>query len=58
MQTHGAYVSRFGLDNHGLDTLKAAYWNFGPAALYEQAILRGEGHITAAGAFIAGGPSA
>lgn len=52
MQTHGAYVSRFGLDNHGLDTLKAAYWNFGPAALYEQAILRGEGHITAAGAFV------
>jgi phosphoenolpyruvate carboxykinase (ATP) len=53
VRTIGHNVSRFGLENHGLSNLKSASWNLGPAALYEDAVRRGEGVITADGAFLA-----
>jgi len=49
----GQRVSRYGLENHGLFNLKSASWNLDPAALYEDAIRRGEGIVTADGAFLA-----
>lgn len=38
--------SDFGLDNHGLTNLRAAYWNLPSEALYEEIIFRGEGNIS------------
>lgn len=57
LQTFGAYVSRHGLDGTdlgawGLDRLAAATWNAGTAALYEQAIRRGEGRLAAGGPLV------
>ncbi len=42
-------ASDFGLENHGLTNLGRVYWNLSPAALYEEAIFRGEGHLVAGG---------
>jgi phosphoenolpyruvate carboxykinase (ATP) len=44
--------SEFGLDQHNLDHLKAAYWNSSPARLVEQAILREEASLAASGAVV------
>ena len=52
MRIIGDHVSRHGLENHGLKNLKSVSWNLGPAALYEDAIRRGEGVITADGAML------
>jgi phosphoenolpyruvate carboxykinase (ATP) len=53
VQKVGQHVRRVGLDAHGLTSLKSENWNLGPAALYEDAIRRSEGQITADGAFLA-----
>jgi phosphoenolpyruvate carboxykinase (ATP) len=42
----------YGLDNHGLRNLKRVYWNLPAAALYEEAVFRGEGWIAEEGPFI------
>lgn len=51
MTNLGASISSFGLENHGLQNLKTIHWNYSVPQLYEQAINRGEGFITAGGAF-------
>ncbi len=51
MQSKGL-SSRYGLENHGLQHLKTVYWNLVPSALIEQAILRQEGELSAAGALV------
>jgi len=38
-------ASDFGLDNHGLKNLGAAYWNLHTAPLYEEIIFRSEGSM-------------
>src|SRR5687767_9867765 len=45
--------SRHGLEQQGLDPKGTVYLNLPPAALYEHALRRGEGHIAAGGAFAA-----
>ncbi len=47
-----ASASIYGIDNHGLHNLKRVYWNLSAAALYEEAIFRGEGRIAEEGPFI------
>jgi phosphoenolpyruvate carboxykinase (ATP) len=42
----------YGLENHGLTNLHAAYWNLRRAALYEESIFRGEGRISQGGAIV------
>ena len=42
-------ASEFDLKNHGLDYLDQVYWNLPTPALYEEAISRGEGHLTEGG---------
>jgi phosphoenolpyruvate carboxykinase (ATP) len=37
--------SRYGLENHGIEGLEAAYWNLPTAALYEESVRRHEGLI-------------
>ncbi|MCC7019021.1 MAG: phosphoenolpyruvate carboxykinase (ATP) [Ardenticatenales bacterium] len=41
---------RFGLEAHGLQPQADVYWNLAPAALVEEAVARGEGHLMASGA--------
>lgn len=38
-------ASAFGLENHGLKRLRRAYWNLSTAALYEEAVFRGEAKV-------------
>jgi phosphoenolpyruvate carboxykinase (ATP) len=46
----GIWNASKGIETTGLGGLSAVHWNLGPSALYEQAILRGEGQIAAGGA--------
>ncbi len=48
----GDWASDFKLHNLGLAYLDKVYWNLPDAALYEEAIFRGEGHLTAGGPFV------
>ena len=40
------------LDRHGLHHTGTAYWNLSPAALYEEAVRRGEGTVAAGGPIV------
>lgn len=42
-------ASDFKLENHGLKDLDEVYWNLPTSALYEEAVFRGEGHVTEGG---------
>ena len=44
--------SASGLGRHGFRNLKAVNWNLGAAALYEEAVRRGEGHIAKNGPLV------
>ena len=48
----GTWASIYGLNNHGLSNLHRAYWNLPSAALYEEAVFRGEGRIATRGPFV------
>jgi len=45
----GELASDYKLSNHGLTHLDRVYWNLSEPSLYEEAIFRGEGHMTAGG---------
>jgi phosphoenolpyruvate carboxykinase (ATP) len=47
-----ALASDFDLSNHGLRHLDTVYWNLPTAALYEEAVFRGEGRVAHAGPFL------
>jgi phosphoenolpyruvate carboxykinase (ATP) len=49
----GPTISSIGLDYLGLTNLKAAHWNYSAAALYEQALVRGEAKVAAGGPLVA-----
>ena len=62
MEHHGAFPSRHGLEQHGLEGVGRIFWNLSPAALYEQALCRREAYDCVAlclqakpGAALAGG---
>ncbi|MCK4762782.1 MAG: phosphoenolpyruvate carboxykinase (ATP) [Candidatus Aminicenantes bacterium] len=48
----GDLASDYGLENHGLVHLDRVFWNLPEAALYEEAVFRGEGKMTAGGPFL------
>ncbi|MGB1250075.1 MAG: phosphoenolpyruvate carboxykinase (ATP) [Candidatus Promineifilaceae bacterium] len=52
MQHLGTIQSTFGLENHGITDAKDVFWNLTPPQLYEQALQRREGVLSADGAFI------
>ncbi len=52
MEQAGPVVSSHGLANHGLRNLGTAHWNYTTAALYEQALRRGEGMLARGGALV------
>ncbi len=45
----GELASDYKLDNHGLVHLDRVFWNLPEAALYEEAVFRGEGHMVHGG---------
>ena len=45
----GELASDYKLSHHGITHLDRVYWNLPDAALYEEAIFRGEGHMTKGG---------
>ncbi|MEO8503970.1 MAG: phosphoenolpyruvate carboxykinase (ATP) [Acidobacteriota bacterium] len=45
MENHGPSISRHGLEPLGLAGARTAYWNLPVAALYEQAVRRGEAEV-------------
>ncbi|MGB3810234.1 MAG: phosphoenolpyruvate carboxykinase [Parvibaculum sp.] len=52
MKQSGPIISKNGVDKSGFKHLAAAHWNYRPAALYEEAIRRGEGNVAANGPFV------
>jgi phosphoenolpyruvate carboxykinase (ATP) len=44
--------SDYGLKNHGFVALDRVFWNLPTPALYEEAIFRGEGHMSKGGPFL------
>ena len=52
MTDNGSAISRHGLAHHGLKTYRAAYWNLGPAALYERTLKAGTGRLADGGALV------
>ena len=53
MARKGPVASRHGLDTLGIATTGAEHWNLFPAALYEEALRRGEGQVAEGGPFVA-----
>ena len=48
----GEYASEFKLANHGLIQLDRVFWNLPTPALIEEAVFRGEAHLTSGGALV------
>jgi len=48
----GEYASDFKLANHGLNYLDRVFWNLPTPALIEEAVFRGEAHLTKGGALV------
>ncbi len=44
--------SKYGLELHGINQVKAEYWNLSPTVMVEEALCRGEGHLSEDGALI------
>jgi phosphoenolpyruvate carboxykinase (ATP) len=53
MEHVGAFPSRHGLEQHGLNDLGRVFWNLAPAELCEIAIATGEGRLSAHGTLVA-----
>ena len=52
MQNFGAYVSNYGIENHGISNAGTVYWNLTTPMLYEQVTRRGEGRIAHLGPLV------
>ena len=53
MHNEGSFISSFGLEQHGIAGARRAYWNLPAAALYEQAVKRGEALVAEHGPLVA-----
>jgi phosphoenolpyruvate carboxykinase (ATP) len=52
MQNFGAFVSDYGVENHGIKNPGTVYWNLTTPMLYEQAVRRREGAIAHLGPLV------
>ncbi|MFQ5784313.1 MAG: phosphoenolpyruvate carboxykinase [Alphaproteobacteria bacterium] len=52
MRQTGPAISSFGLDRHGIVNLAAAHWNDTTSALYQAALMRGEGLLARGGPLV------
>ncbi len=46
------FESKYGLDNHGLHNLSGIFWNLSTPGLVEEAVKRGEGHLSHLGPLV------
>ncbi len=53
MQNEGPHISEHGLERHGIEGAGTVFWNLPAAALYEEAVRRGEARIADAGPLLA-----
>ncbi len=53
MENQGPFISRYGLERHGLEEARTVHWNLPAAQLYEHAVQRGEAVIAAHGPLVA-----
>ena len=52
MQNFGAFVSHYGVDNHGIKNPGTVYWNLTTSMLYEHVTRRDEGKIAHLGPLV------
>ena len=52
MDQIGPYISKYGVENHGLKGIAAVHWNQAAPQLYEAGLRRGEGVLSIDGAFV------
>ncbi|MFO7680310.1 MAG: phosphoenolpyruvate carboxykinase (ATP) [Chloroflexota bacterium] len=52
MQNFGPFVSKYGVENHGIKNTDTVYWNLSTSMLYEQIIRRREGNIVHLGPIV------
>lgn len=52
MNQSGWHPSSYGLEKHGIEKFKHAYWNLTSANIYEHAIRRNEGHVAHLGPLV------
>jgi phosphoenolpyruvate carboxykinase (ATP) len=52
MQNFGAFVSKYGVENHGIRNAGTVYWNLTGPMLYEQVVRRREGTIAHLGPLV------
>lgn len=52
MQNFGAFVSKYGVENHGIRNPGTVYWNLPTPMLYEQIVRRREGVVTHLGPIV------
>ncbi len=52
MKQTGPFISNHGVDNHGLEDVETVHWNYPVPQLYEAALRRGEGVLSADGALV------
>lgn len=52
MQNFGSFISKYGVENHGIQNAATVYWNLTGPMLYEQAIRRREGAISHLGPLV------
>jgi phosphoenolpyruvate carboxykinase (ATP) len=52
MQNFGAFISEYGLENHGIKNANTVYWNLSTSMLYEQTVRRHEGAIAHLGPLV------
>ncbi len=53
MKNEGRFVSRHGLETHGIEDAGTVHWNLSVPELYEQAVVRGEARIVRGGPIVA-----
>ena len=52
MTQHGRFNIGYGLENHGIESPGDVHWNYSMPLLYEEAIRRGEGRVSAHGPLV------
>ena len=52
MQQVGPYISKFGLENLGIQNTNVVHWNYSTPALYEQALRRQEAMLSHLGPMV------
>ena len=53
MKQTGPFISKYGVEYHGLKNVETVHWNYRVPQLYEASLRRGEGELSIDGALVA-----